>query len=81
MSRKKPTEEKPAEAEPAESDRSDLADDILWGGEKIAEYLGMPVERFYYLNARGAFGDAVRKHTHRIITGSKRGLQKQFTAA
>ena len=63
--------EKPAEY--------DLSDDILWGGEKIAEYLGMPVERFYYLNALGAFGDAVRKHSHRIITGSKRGLRQQFT--
>ena len=67
MSHEKPTE-------------SDLADDVIWGGENIAAYLGITPAQFYYLNRIGAFGDAVRKHSHRILTGSKRGLKQQFTS-
>jgi hypothetical protein len=58
----------------------DLADDVLWGvsgPSGIAAYLKKKPPEVYYLISIGALR-GVKKHSHRIITGSKRALRQQF---
>jgi hypothetical protein len=55
--------------------------DLLWGGSAIAAYLRVPTGKFYYLNSRGAFGDAVVKHGHRTFSASKRALDQRVAPA
>jgi hypothetical protein len=64
------------------SDDDDLARDILWGVDGpngIAAFLNIPPARAYYLIARKAL--PVRKHSHRIITASRRELRRVFAAS
>jgi hypothetical protein len=56
-----------------------LRDDLIWGvdGENgIAAELGIPTSKAYYLISTGAI--PVRRHTHKIITASRRELRRRF---
>jgi hypothetical protein len=48
--------------------------DVLWGVEEIARFIGCPIRRAYYLIERGKL-PGVRKLAHRTIIGSKRRLR------
>ena len=53
---------------------SDRAADLIWGGQGIADFLGLPVSKFYHLNSLGAFGDAVARISHKTLVGSRSAL-------
>jgi hypothetical protein len=64
------------------TDETNLADDILWGvsgPNGIAAFLKKPPSEIYYLIRIGALR-GVKRHTHRIVTGSKSELRRQFTS-
>jgi hypothetical protein len=48
--------------------------DTLWGVGEIADFLGCPVRRAYYLIERGKL--PVRKLSHRIIIASRAELSR-----
>jgi hypothetical protein len=62
----------------AETLKREAADsaDLIWGGAKIAEFLNLPLTKFYHLNAIGAFGDAVARLSHKTLVGSKSALAR-----
>jgi hypothetical protein len=47
--------------------------DVLWGVEEIARFIGCPIRRAYYLIERGKI--PVRKLSHRTIIASKTKLR------
>jgi hypothetical protein len=54
------------------SDESEFA----WGGQAIADALGCSLETFYYLNNKGAFGDAVKRLGHKTLVASRARLRE-----
>jgi hypothetical protein len=68
------------DASTTSADNDDLAADVLWGvsgPDGIAAYLKKEPSEVYYLISIGAL-NGIKKHSHRIITGSKRALRQQF---
>jgi hypothetical protein len=50
--------------------------DLLWGGQKIADFLGLPLSKFYHLNSLNAFGDAVARLSHKTLVASRSELAR-----
>jgi len=53
-----------------------LADDVLWGGDAIAEYLGRTPTQIYYLASRRLI--PTKKVGNKTLVASKRGLRAYF---
>jgi hypothetical protein len=54
--------------------------DLVWGGQAIADALGCSLERFYYLNNKGVFGDAVQRLGHKTLVASRSPLREVMFA-
>jgi len=64
-----------------QKDDDDLGDDLIWGvdgPDGIAAFLKIPPQRAYYMIAKGVL--PVRKHSHRIITASRKELRRHFSS-
>jgi hypothetical protein len=56
---------------------SDPSDDLLWGVAQIAAFLGIPIDRAYYLIRRQKI--QVKKLGPKTIVASKKQLRRTFT--
>lgn len=56
-----------------------MADDVLWGHAAIAEFVGLPVRRLRYMIQLGRV--PVRRHSHRIVSASKRAISRALLGA
>jgi hypothetical protein len=61
---------------PTEKLNEPLSDDLLWGVDAIAAFIGVPLRKAYYLIDAGKI--PVRKFGHRTITASRVELRRLF---
>jgi hypothetical protein len=59
------------------SPQSELADDLLWGAQAIADYIGESLHRTQYLIRTGAI--PVAKLGPKTLIGRKRQLDRHLT--
>jgi hypothetical protein len=50
------------------------SDDLLWGGQAVADYLGIPLTRVYYLIRTGQL--PISKLGRKTVFASKKKLQR-----
>jgi excisionase family DNA binding protein len=54
-----------------------LSDDLLWGGQEVADFLGVPLDRVYYLIRTKRL--PIAKLGHKTIVASRKKLERAIT--
>jgi hypothetical protein len=72
-----------ARAPPEEKQAATLSDDLLWGGQAIADFLGLTIDQVYYLVRKNADPDTpeneklpIAKLGRKTIVASRKKLQR-----